>query len=549
MSHTVRHTETQRQTRRAEYSDPAGPSGRPVVGAAYLTVGGGTPRRRVALVAGSRLGPFRVERHLGSGAVADVYLAYDCHRESPVALKLVDLGPDAPPSVLERARREQAALGALERHRYLVQMHDLHLVPFGGTQLAALAMEYADGGTLRDWLQDHRGDHSLRIGQGLELFRGICHAAAALHDAGLCHLDLKPENCLFSGGVLKVGDYGPSALLHDLAAHVDEDRAGSFLGTPVYMSPEQFLAGCRASDRRSDVYSLGIVLYEMMHPRCVPPFDGSYEQLRELHLRHSPLPLGAVPEAVSRAASRCLEKDPACRYQTVTALLEDLAGREDRTQPEEVEDEPEEVEDEPLPDEALEEAYQAASRYVEQRNFVEAHKLCRQVVEGPSNHPQAAALLGQLQQRYDQAAELYEVLRRGLDRRSLDELHPLLLEAVELYPNHPLGRTVLIQLKSKGDKLHQAMELGIAAAEERDWAAAESWFDRARKIDPGGAAAQEAYDRARRVREEHRRTRRLIDRALQSRKGDRALDVARQVDQYQDQAARRLRSLHGDQPR
>ena len=529
--------------RHAACSDPAGPSGRPVVEAAFLTVGGGTPRRRVALVAGSRLGPFRVERHLGSGAVAEVYLAWDLPRQRPVALKLVDVGPDAPPSVLERARRERAALGALDRHRHLIQMHELLLVPFGGTQLAALPMEYADGGTLRDWLRDHRGDHSLRLGQGLELFRGICHAAAALHDAGLCHQDLKPENCLFSAGVLKVGDYGPSALLHDVAAGIDEGRAGSCLGTPVYMSPEQFLAGCRAaSDRRSDIYSLGILLHEMMHPRCIPPFGGSYEQLRELHLKHSPLPLGDVPQAVSRVISRCLEKAPPCRYQTVADLLEDLAGRENRARPEE-------VEDEPMPDGALEEAYQAACRYVEQRNFGEAHKLCRQVVEGPSDHPHAAALLGQLQRRYDQAAELYEVLRRGLDRRSLDELCPLLLEAVELYPNHPLGRTVQIQLKHKADQLHRAMELGIAAAEERDWDAAESWFGRARKIDPGGAAAQEAYDWARRVREERRRTRRLVERALRSGKNDRALELARRVDQYQDQAVRALRSLHGDQPR
>ncbi len=283
------------------------------------------------LSSGSRLGPYEVIAPLGDGGMGVIYRAIDTRLDRTVALKV--LRPEAllDPDRKRRFAREAKAASALN-HPNIVTIYDVgsdHDVDF-------IAMEHVEG----EPLQCRLAAGLLPLEEVLRYARGVAEALAAAHAAGVVHRDVKPSNVMVTRtGQVKVLDFGlaklmkPSLLDPEASTRSASLRteAGVVLGTLAYMSPEQ--AQGKPVDARSDVFSFGVVLYELL---CgVRPFKGtSMATLLSAILRDAPsLPRSLRPDTppdLERVVHRCLEKDPAKRYASGGELCPDLARCEER---------------------------------------------------------------------------------------------------------------------------------------------------------------------------------------------------------------------------
>jgi hypothetical protein len=265
------------------------------------------------LAAGARLGPYEILSSLGAGGMGEVYRARDPRLGRDVAVKIISGDVSASPERLRRFEREARAVAALE-HPGILAVHDV------GTHegRAYVVFELLEGETLRERLS--RG--AIPVRKALELGGRIAEALAAAHARGVVHRDLKPENVfLVREGHVKLLDFGLAQLTQAIddgsgepATRTETDR-GAWVGTPGYVSPEQ-LRG-QAADARSDIFALGAVLYEMLSGKRA--FHGSTpaDTLSAI-LDRDPPPMtgGPAPPALEKVVRRCLEKDPADRFQS-----------------------------------------------------------------------------------------------------------------------------------------------------------------------------------------------------------------------------------------
>ena len=272
---------------------------------------------RLAAALGDR---YRIERELGAGGMATVYLAEDLKHQRKVAVKV--LRPALAASLgAERFLREIAIAASLT-HPHILPLHD------SGEADGFLyyVMPYVEGESLRDRLNR---EHQLPLDAALQIAREVADALAYAHSQNVVHRDIKPENILISsgagaeagGGNAMVADFGIARAVS--AAGGDTlTETGLAVGTPAYMSPEQAGAD-RAIDGRSDTYALSCVLYEMLAGH--PPFVGS--TAREVLARHAldPVPplrtvRPELPDAVERAVQKALAKAPADRFSSTSAF-------------------------------------------------------------------------------------------------------------------------------------------------------------------------------------------------------------------------------------
>jgi len=285
------------------------------------------------IAAGQTLLHYRVLETLGEGGGGVVWRARDERLGREVALKVL---PDAlarDREALERFEREAQAVAALS-HPNIVTVYAVE--DAGESRL--LSMEFVRGRTL-DQLIPPDG---LALETFLEFAIPLVDAVAAAHDHGVAHRDLKPRNIMVTNdGWLKVLDFGLArrSPLASGPTAVDTptrtlDRPGQVFGTLAYMAPEQVHG--RGADHRSDVFSLGVVLYEMATGRH-PFAGGAPAEMVAALLRDSPTPLATLrpelPEELGRAVERCLEKDPRRRYQSALDLRNDLAEIQGRSSP------------------------------------------------------------------------------------------------------------------------------------------------------------------------------------------------------------------------
>jgi serine/threonine protein kinase len=252
--------------------------------------------------------------------MGDVYRAVDTRLNRPVAIKF--LSSELADSSARRRFQQEAKMASALNHPHILTVHEAG--EFGGRQY--LITEFVDGGTLKDWAR--REPRSSR--QIVELLVGVADGLAAAHAAGILHRDIKPENILVTtSGYAKLADFGlakleeraqPAAAARTVTA--GETRPGVVVGTVAYMSPEQ--ASGKSLDVRSDLFSFGVVLYELLAGRR--PFTGATDlELLQTVIHGAPEPLGEhIPIALRMAVGKALEKDPADRYQTMRDLVVDL---------------------------------------------------------------------------------------------------------------------------------------------------------------------------------------------------------------------------------
>ncbi|MEV6879494.1 Stk1 family PASTA domain-containing Ser/Thr kinase [Amycolatopsis sp. NPDC051128] len=264
---------------------------------------------------------YRVDRLLAHGGMSSVYRGTDTRLDRPVAIKIMDPRFADDRSFVDRFVREAQSAAQLH-HPHVVAVHDQG--EEGG--LAFLVMELVDGGTLRDLLDD-KGP--LDVALALSVAEPVLSALAAAHRAGLVHRDVKPENVLIgrsgphTGGVVKVADFG----LVRAVASAGTTSSSVILGTVAYLSPEQVTTG--AADARGDVYSSGILLYEMLTGRA--PYTGdtaisvAYRHVNDDVPRPSEL-RPDLPPALDELITRATRRDPALRPADAGEFLTELTA-------------------------------------------------------------------------------------------------------------------------------------------------------------------------------------------------------------------------------
>jgi serine/threonine protein kinase len=272
-------------------------------------------RRSAVSLAGKTIGPYEVREEIGGGAMGVVYQALDTRLDRTVALKFLrpHLGTDD--SASERFRLEARTVGGLE-HPTLCTLHDIGEAEPGQLYLA---MPLYDGETLQRRIARGPLPVEEAVGIAIQIARGLAKA----HARGIIHRDIKPANVLVTGdGVVKILDFGIAKL-----AGVVLTGPSTVLGTLGYMSPEQ--AEGEPLDHRTDLWSLGVVLYEMLAGRRPFP-GGTPSAVAEAILSGDPAPLSgvrpAIPGALDSILATALGKTPAMRYQSAQAFERELLG-------------------------------------------------------------------------------------------------------------------------------------------------------------------------------------------------------------------------------
>lgn len=279
------------------------------------------------LVAGTMVGEYRIERILGTGGMGVVYIATQDRPRRTVALKLVN-ALIASPSVRRRFELEAEVLGRLQ-HPGIAQVFEAGAAHVGGGEVRRpfIAMELVDGPPINDYCEAN----GLGMNERLQLFIKVCQAVQHAHQRGVIHRDLKPANILVTGdGQSKILDFGV-ARATDVGHHLTTiaTGVGQLIGTLPYMSPEQVLGNPRDIDTRTDVYSLGVILFELLAKKM--PLDVSGRSLPEAVRairQDDPTRLSSVSKTfrgdLDTIVSKALEKDKARRYQSAAELGEDL---------------------------------------------------------------------------------------------------------------------------------------------------------------------------------------------------------------------------------
>jgi len=269
---------------------------------------------------------YTIDHQLGRGGMGVVYKAQQSRLDRPVAIKILKPPEriEDDPKFDERFMREAAAAAKLH-HANTITVHDFGQTPEG--QLF-IVMEFLKGRDLRSVI---RASGPFLPARAIHVAAQICRSLREAHGMGMVHRDLKPANVVLverdgDPDFVKVLDFG-------LVKYRDEDSdltlAGKFVGSPKYTSPEA-LDRHKKVDHRSDIYSLGILIYTMLAGQA--PFSGDPVQILTAHLREQPPPISAVnplfrpSPRLEQVISRCLEKDPEARFPSMDALLEALLG-------------------------------------------------------------------------------------------------------------------------------------------------------------------------------------------------------------------------------
>jgi non-specific serine/threonine protein kinase/serine/threonine-protein kinase len=274
----------------------------------------------------TKIGPYTIKRVIASGGMGTVYEALQENPRRPAAVKVIRRSM-ASGEALRRFEREAQALARL-RHPGIAQIYEAGTYQDGGTTLPFFALEYIPNA--KNLLEFARAKN-LDVRQKLELFQQVCEAVHYGHQRGIIHRDLKPGNILVdSEGRVRVIDFGVARAVDADQEQADfQTQVGQIVGTAQYMSPEQFEADPNDLDTRSDVYALGVVLYELLSGQLPYAFaqSGVFEIARIVR-KEQPTALGAAVPGIDGEleliTAKALQKDREARYQSAFGLAQDI---------------------------------------------------------------------------------------------------------------------------------------------------------------------------------------------------------------------------------
>jgi tRNA A-37 threonylcarbamoyl transferase component Bud32 len=275
-------------------------------------------------VLGTRLGRYDIRERIGRGGMASVYKAWDTTLERWVAVKVLHDHLADEEDFKERFQREARLVASLN-HPNIVQVYDFDIAERGSTPVYYMVMAYVEGASLRRRMErKHELGERMTLAESAVVMRGVCSALAFAHGRGMVHRDVTPGNILFSEHEQVVlADFGIARMITGTRL----TQSGTTSGTPIYMSPEQGMG--EAGDHRSDIYSVGVILYEMLTGAV--PYDG--DSTFAIMMKHVndpvPSPLAknpTLPQAIESIVFRAMAKDPDERYQNIDEMLVDFEG-------------------------------------------------------------------------------------------------------------------------------------------------------------------------------------------------------------------------------
>jgi serine/threonine protein kinase len=273
---------------------------------------------------GTTIDRYRIVRRIGEGGMGAVYEAEQENPRRTVALKFVNQGLVGPEQ-FRRFEQESQALGRLQ-HPGIAQIYEAGTAQFGNGPQPYFAMEFIRGETLRKYADKHR----LSTRERLEMMARICDAVHHAHQRGLIHRDLKPDNILVDESAQpKVLDFGLARMTDgDTQATLPRTSVGQLLGTLPYMSPEQALADPLEIDMRSDVYALGVILYELLSARLPYTLSRKTHEALQTIREQDPARLSSINRDyrgdIETIVAKALEKDKARRYTSASELAADI---------------------------------------------------------------------------------------------------------------------------------------------------------------------------------------------------------------------------------
>jgi tRNA A-37 threonylcarbamoyl transferase component Bud32/tetratricopeptide (TPR) repeat protein len=269
----------------------------------------------MGLLEGQNLGPYRIIAQLGQGGMATVFKAYHAKLDRYVAIKIMHQAFQEDPAFLARFEREAQIVARLE-HPHIVPVYDyaeFNAQPY-------LVMKFVEGQTLKARFNDG----ALKLDEITRLMTAIADALDYAHRQGVLHRDIKPSNIIIDkDGVAYLTDFGLARIAQAGESTMSQDM---LLGTPQYISPEQAM-GKKELDSRTDIYSLGVVLYEMIVGRVPFSADTPYAIIHDHIYRPLPLPTIVnpdIPEAIEKVLLKALAKDPADRFETAMQMMDGL---------------------------------------------------------------------------------------------------------------------------------------------------------------------------------------------------------------------------------
>jgi serine/threonine protein kinase len=261
---------------------------------------------------------YRIQRELGAGGMATVYLAHDIRHERDVAIKVL-------------TRDLAAVIGAdrfIAEIRTTAHLRHPHILPLfdsgAADGLPFYVMPLVDGESLLSRLRQG----PLPIAEAVGILREVADALAHAHASGIIHRDVKPDNVLLSGRHVFLADF---SVARAVEAHLTDDQTVTgtsvMVGTPAYMAPEQVTTA--SVDHRSDIYAFGVMAYELL--TGAPPFQGTHQEIVTAHLTASPVPLTTLrpetPAPLASAVMQCLHKRPDQRWQRIDDMVPVLEGK------------------------------------------------------------------------------------------------------------------------------------------------------------------------------------------------------------------------------
>ncbi|MDW8298166.1 MAG: protein kinase [Anaerolineae bacterium] len=271
---------------------------------------------------GTRLNRYEIRERIGRGGMAAVYKAWDANLDRWVAIKVLHTYLADDEDFKERFEREAKLVASLN-HPNIVQVYDFETVERDGERIYYMVMTYVEGQTLRQLMEARRArGERFSLAEIATIMRGVCAALAYAHKRGMVHRDVTPGNILFDAeGKPVLADFGIARMI----AGTRITRSGTTSGTPLYMSPEQGTGA--ETDSRSDIYSLGVILFELLSGTA--PYKGDSTVAILMKHVNDPIPnvtdyAPELPSAANLVIARALAKSPEERYQSVEAFLHDL---------------------------------------------------------------------------------------------------------------------------------------------------------------------------------------------------------------------------------
>jgi serine/threonine protein kinase/formylglycine-generating enzyme required for sulfatase activity len=452
---------------------------------------------------GASLGPYRILHQIGEGGMAKVYKAFQANMERYVALKVLPAHYADEPQFAKRFIQEARTIARLE-HKNILPVYD-----FGEhNKITYLVMRYLEGGTLKDVLSQGR----LTLHDTLEIMDQVCSALDYAHRQGVIHRDVKPANIMIDAeGAAYLTDFGIAKVLGKSS---DLTATGVAIGTPAYMAPEQAIG--EKIDGRTDLYALGVVLYEMILGRV--PFKADTPMAVLMAHLHDPLPLPSQVEpdihgAIENVIIKALAKEPEDRYQSATAMMGALRQAIYEAAPESLEttlvnliseirasrDEgpaggiATEISD-PLLLEKLEKLYIDGLSAYWVKDWERAQSRLNEVISIDPNYKDAAVRLADIEKQH-QLVNLHQQAQQAIEGASWESAQRILREILSTAPNDSDAKEKmalverqleLASLYAQGEQLFQAGQ----------WRAVINIFERIHQLEKGYPDPQNLYAQA-----------------------------------------------------